>query len=122
MEEKPIGTILVIVIIVLLFLLLLLLGGLFFFHKRRNAAKMPFITNRTTTSRVASPVSTKSDAGANDPIIKDEAVYTDTNTSEVGLAFESNPMPVNTSIGIDSKKQQKTKRGGYSKQQFDEFE
>jgi len=110
----------VVILIIVLLLLLVLLGGLFFFLKRRNAMKTLFSPNRT--SRVASPVSKKSNASANEPIIKDELVHPDTNTSDVGLVLESDTVPVNTGIRIDSQKQQKTKRGGYSKQQFDEFE
>jgi hypothetical protein len=112
----------VVILIIVLLLLLVLLGGLFFFLKRRNAMKTLFSPNRTTTSRVASPVSKKSNASANEPIIKDELVHPDTNTSDVGLVLESDTVPVNTGIRIDSQKQQKIKRGGYSKQQFDEFE
>ncbi len=97
----------VILIIVSLFLFLLFLGGLFYYLKRRNNTKNPVNTNR-----MASPTSIKSDPSANEP------VHTDTNTSEVSLALESTPIPTNT----DFPKQQKSKRGGYSKQQFDEFE
>ncbi len=45
-----------------------------------------------------------------------------TSTGEAGLTLDTDLHPENIGINIGKQKQQKNRRGGYSKQQFDEFE
>lgn len=110
-----------IIVIIVFLVLLLLLGGLFIFLNRRNAGNQTkFQKKNTAPHEVADRAAAKkSSSRTTDPAIAEESVISDANTSEVGLAVENEPAPVNPVTVVD---QQRNKRGGYSKQQFDDLE
>jgi hypothetical protein len=63
----------------------------------------------------------------NDPIVSDisdvdELPPQRTSADETGLTLDTGVSPGNIDFNIGNQKQKKNKRGGYSKQQFDEFE
>lgn len=114
-EEKS-NAIIKLVIVFIILLLLALLGGLFFYLKRRNATKTQLNTdNNNKLTHSFTPKIT-------DIPNKDELAQHPREKSEDGLVLDSNVMPVNFGINLDTQKQEKNKRGGYSKQQFNEFE
>jgi hypothetical protein len=112
--EKPIVVIIIAIIAVLL--LLALLSGIFFFLKRRNANRAKF--NGGRYSKETTRVSKISGTSANDTVMKDEPIHPYKSPAENDLTLLGNiiPKPVGVNIG-----EQKNKRGGYNKQQFDEF-
>ena len=95
-------------------ILLVLLGVLFIFLKYRNsigASKNGVVKIDNT-------------------VIKHESLHSQTNAGDGDLIFEKISAPENLDYNVDhnidhnmeKQKQQQNKRGGYSKQQFDEFE
>ena len=87
-------------------ILVVFLGVLFIFLKHRNsigASKSGVVKIDNTT-------------------IKHESIHSQTNAGGNDLIFEKIPTPENLDHNIDEQKQQQNKRGGYSKQQFNEFE
>ncbi|CAF3800874.1 unnamed protein product [Rotaria sordida] len=57
-----------------------------------------------------------------DSNIKEESIPSDINTNDDDLNLNNPPSPVKRDLHMDPKKQEENHRGGYSKQQFDEFE
>ena len=109
----------------LLILLLLLGGGVFFYLKRRNTGKEKrFQTNDIIIyNHIANPPSKEKTRKADDPVIREASISSDANTSQIDLVEEPEPIPVTTiTPPIELPKSSKNKRGGYSKQQFDELE
>ncbi len=106
--------VMVIMLVLGLLLLAALLGGLFFLLHRHDETKTPLNIHR---GRIADPTSKKSIISTNDTAIKEEFIDPQTNTSEGDIVSDSGTVPENTNINV-----QKSRRGGYSKQQFDEFE
>ncbi|CAF4377441.1 unnamed protein product [Rotaria sp. Silwood2] len=88
--------------------LLALLGGIFCFLKSRNSTRFP---QKSLTI---------------DSNIKEESIHSDINANDDAFNLNNPPPSVNRALNIDVKKQQEqqqqNKRGGYAKQQFDEFE
>jgi len=116
-----------IIIIVAIVLLLLagILAGVFFYIKHRNATVTQFhvggnnIKRNQPSSNVQPAI--KNNANVNDIMDADELPPQRTSAGETGLTLGAGVSPGNIDINIGNPKQQKSKRGGYSKQQFDEF-
>ncbi|CAF2131276.1 unnamed protein product [Rotaria magnacalcarata] len=102
--KKKSSSILIIVGIVVL-VLLALLGGILYFLKFRNStgAQNKSLTNGGTNRK--------------------ESIISDQYTNEGDLNVDRHQAPAHRDLtNIDEKKPKQNKRGGYSKQQFDEFE
>lgn len=105
-----------------LLVLLLLLGGFFFFFKRRNEDnKTQVQTKDSLSDTVSNHTARRPTEKTTDPSIREDFVNSDANTIDMG-PVESEPAPLPTITPIDLPKSHKSKHGGYSKQQFDEFE
>ncbi|CAF1492740.1 unnamed protein product [Rotaria sordida] len=102
-EEKP-NTIIIIIAVIGVLILLALLIGVFCFLKFRNS------------------IGSSQKSLTMDSNIKEESIPSDINTNDDDLNLNNPPSPVKRDLHMDPKKQEENHRGGYSKQQFDEFE
>jgi hypothetical protein len=118
------------IIAVIIFLLLLLVGvlmGIFFFIKRRNARRTQFHVDTSHNKENSTPINAQPpaeiDTKANDISDVDEIAIQPIESDDMGLTLNTDMNPGNIGLNIGNQKQQKNKRGGYSKQQFEnEFE
>ncbi|CAF1124025.1 unnamed protein product [Rotaria sp. Silwood1] len=104
--KKKSSIIIIIAVIAVLVLLAALVGGVFCFLKSRHSTRSP------------------QKSLAIDSNIKEESINSDINVNDNDLNLNNPPPPVNRDLnmGVKQQQQQKHTRGGYSKQQFDEFE
>lgn len=127
----------IIIIAVCLLLLAGIMTGIMYFIKRRSASRThPQInSNKIQQNRVSDVV--KPSIQPTPPVVKPPIKPTPpvnnisdvndipsqrTSASEPGLTLDTSGYPGNIDFNIGKQKQQKNKRGGYTKQQFDEFE
>ncbi|CAF3335488.1 unnamed protein product [Rotaria socialis] len=102
-KKKSSGILIIVGIVVLV--LLALVGGILYFLKFRNST--------------GAQKKRQTNGGAS----REESIRSDEYTNEGELNVDRHPAPAHRDLTtIDEKKPKQDKRGGYSKQQFDEFE
>jgi hypothetical protein len=116
----------IIIIVIGLLLLIGVLAGVFFFIKRRNSRATRFSVgghdNKENLTAQNERRAVKNNPAISDMSDVDEPATQRTSAGETGLTLDAGANPGNLNINIGNQKQQKNKKGGYSKQQFDEFE
>ncbi len=106
----------IIILVISLLLLVGSIGGVFLFMKNRNTTETQFHDgnnvkeNQSSSIKSPSVISGTSVSSTND---QDELSSYRTGEGQDNLT---------SGVDIDNQKQQQTKRGGYSKQKFDEFD
>jgi hypothetical protein len=119
-------TIIIIIAVIAVLVIAAIITGVFFLIKRRNATGTQFNiggngirANRASGNKRASDIS---GTNASDISDADESSSHHVNIGANNRALSSGAGPGKTGVNMDDVKQQKNKRGGYSKQKFDEFE
>ncbi len=120
----------IVIIAVIALVLLLLVGvliGVFFLIKRRNATGAQYPVgakhNKENPTSTNTQQPTKIDTNVNDINDVDDLATQPPNSDEMDLTLNTDMNPGKLGFNIGNQKQSKNKRGGYSKQQFEnEFE
>jgi cytoskeletal protein RodZ len=112
----------IIIVAIILLLLAFIIAGVFCFKKRRNEKRAGLhadgsdMKGNQSSSNVRTSVASSTNFGENND--EDESVSHLESVVEDGLSLDNDV----SSGKIADEKQQKNRRGGYSKQNFDELE